>query len=114
MKKSGHVALTIVAAVGLAGCGRRGYDPCSAATFNEFACQQAVQQGGYYYNGTWYSMRYDHPYPYYYDSYHTYVSHGGSVYSHGGSYSSPSSSVERGGFGSHGASGSHGGSGSGE
>ena len=72
MKKSSQVTLTVVAAMALAGCGRR-YDPCDARTFNEFACQEAIQQGGYYYHGTWYRTSYYHPYPYYYDSYHTYV-----------------------------------------
>ena len=112
MKKSSQVALTIVAAVALAGCGRRRYDPCESATFNQMACLQAVEQRGYYYNGSWYSMQYGHPYPYYYDSYHTYVSRGGVVHSSpSGSYSRSSGGVERGGFGSHGSSGSHGGSG---
>jgi hypothetical protein len=106
MKKSSQVTLTVVAAMALAGCGRR-YDPCDARTFNEFACQEAIQQGGYYYHGNWYRTGYDHPYPYYYDSYHTYVSHGGSVHSSApGSYSHPSG-ISRGGFG---ATGSHGGS----
>src|SRR6478672_13620663 len=102
MKKSAQVTLTFVAAMALAGCGRR-YDPCEAATFNEFACQQAVQQGGYYYNNVWYRSSYYHPYPFYYDHYHTYVSHGGSVRSvSSGNYSHPSS-VSRGGFGSTGS-----------
>ena len=108
MKKSAQVTLTILAAAVMAGCGRH-YDPCDAASFNEPACQDAIRQGGYYYNGRWYSTRYGHPYPYYYDSYHTYVSHGGSSHSYG-SYSHPSSAgVSRGGFGS---TGSHGASGS--
>jgi hypothetical protein len=108
LKKSAQVTLTVVAAMALAGCGRR-YDPCDPRFFNEFACQGAVQQGGYYYHGIWYGSSYYHPYPYYYDSYHTYVSHGGSVYSSAaGSYSHPSG-VSRGGFGS---TGSHGSSGS--
>ncbi len=99
MKKSGQVTLTIVAAVALAGCARR-HDPCDAASFNAPACQEAIRAGGYYYNGRWYASHYSHPYPYYYDSYNTYVSRGGSVHS-SGSYSHPSSSgVTRGGFGS--------------
>lgn len=106
MKKSGQVTLTIVAAVALAGCGRH-YDPCRPETFNELACQEAVRGGGYYYNGRWYSTYYGHPYPYYYDSYHSYVSHGGSWHSSSHSSYSHPSGVSRGGFGS---TGSHGGS----
>jgi hypothetical protein len=106
MKKSGQVTLTIVTAMALAGCGRY-YDPCEPSTFNELACQQAVREGGYYYNGHWHGVHYSHPYPHYYDGYHTYVSHGGSVHS-SGSYAHPSG-VSRGGFGS---TGSHGSSGS--
>jgi hypothetical protein len=100
MKKSGQVTLTIVAAMALAGCGRR-YDPCDAASFNDLACQEAIAQGGYHYNGLWYARHYTHPYPYYYDSYHTYVSRGGAIHS-SGSYAHPSG-VSRGGFGSTGS-----------
>ena len=113
-RKSTQITLTVVAAAGLAGCGRRPIDPCEAQYFNQQACLEAVDSGGYYWNGSWYPMRYQ-AYPYYYDSYRTYVSHGGHVYSapssayvHSGGGSSPSrtagtpssSSVTRGGFGS--------------
>jgi hypothetical protein len=81
MKKSAKVTLTVVATVGLASCGRRHPDPCDAATFNEQACQQAVSSGGYYYGGSWHSMHYGYPYPYYFDSYHRFMSHGGHVVS---------------------------------
>ena len=57
-------------------------------------------------DGRWYPMLYSHPYPYYYDSYRSHISSGGTVrsapsssYSHP-SASSPSSSTPRGGFGS--------------
>jgi hypothetical protein len=109
MKKSRQVTLTILAAVALAGCGRR-YDPCDPRYFNDLACRDAVFNGGYYYHDVWYRTTYDHPYMYYYNSYHTHVALGG--YSHSSSYSSyshSSSSVTRGGFGS---TGSHGASGS--
>ena len=105
MKKSGQVTLTLLAAVALAGCARR-YDPCRPETFDEIACQQAIRQGGYHHNGAWYPMYYSHPYPYYYDGYHTYISHSGSSHSPGRSFGR-SSGVSRGGFGSigsHGAS----------
>jgi hypothetical protein len=114
MKKSAQVTLTIVAAVGMAGCGRR-LDPCEPASFNQQACQSAIDAGGYYWRGSWYPMSYHYPYPYYFDSYRTYVSRGGRVTTapaasyvgSGGSSihsSSPSTSgVERGGFGSTGA-----------
>ncbi len=105
MKKSTQVTLTLVAAMGLAGCGRR-LDPCDSATFNEQACQAAVNGGGYWWNGSWVPMRYSHPYPYYYDSYRGFVSRGGVVNAAPGrtygrpSGSSHSPSVSRGGFGS--------------
>jgi hypothetical protein len=102
MKKSAQVTLTLAAAMALAGCGRR-YDPCEAQAFNEQACQQAIQDRGYYYHGTWFPMYYSRPYPYYYDSYRGYLSRGGSVSgAPAGSYSHPAG-VERGGFGAHGA-----------
>ncbi len=117
MKKSTKVTLTVVAAVGLASCGRSRRDPCDRESFNEMACQDAVRSGGYYYGGSWYPMMYRYPYPYYYDSYRTHVSSGGRVYgAPAGSYARPSGStsspgVTRGGFGSTGAGHS---SGSGE
>jgi hypothetical protein len=110
MKKSHRVTLTVVAAVGLASCGRSRRDPCDQASFNELACQEAVRSGGYYYGGSWFPMAYHYPYPYYYDSYRTYVGSGGRVFSvPAGSYARPggagtsSPGVERGGFGSTGA-----------
>ena len=112
MRKPVRVTLTVVATVALAGCSRRRLDPCDSATFNEMACQEAVQNGGYYWGGSWYPMYYSHPYPYYYDQYHSYVVRGGSVVSApGASYARPSGGVVRGGFGAtgegHGA-GAHG------
>ena len=110
MKKSAKVTLTVVAAMGLASCGRSRRDPCDQALFNEMACQDAVRSGGYYYGGSWYPMMYHYPYPYYYDHYRTYIGGGGRVYSApAGTYARPggastsSPGVERGGFGSTGA-----------
>jgi len=114
MKKSVKVTITAVAAMGLALCGRRHSDPCTAETFNEMACQEAVRSGGYYWQGAWFPMMYSYPYPYYYDSYRRRVSSGGTVVSAPGqSYGRPgvsapgaaggSSGVERGGFGSTGS-----------
>lgn len=101
MRKSLRVTLTVVAAVGLASCNRRRVDPCDSASFNQQACQDAVASGGYYWHGSWYPMRYSHPYPYYYDQFHSYVSRGGSsVSAPAGAYGRPSGSVVRGGFGS--------------
>src|ERR1019366_138183 len=106
MKKSTKVTLTVVAAMGLASCGRSRPDPCEQGSFNELACQEAVR---YYYGGSWYPMVYHYPYPYYYDHYRTHVSSGGRVVSApAGSYARPggassSPGVSRGGFGSIGA-----------
>ena len=46
MKKSAGVRLTIVAAVGIAAYGQNRPDPCGAGSFNETACQAAVQAKG--------------------------------------------------------------------
>jgi hypothetical protein len=121
MKKSAKITLTLAAAAGMAACNRqRPPDPCEAASFNEQACNEAVRSGGYHYNGTWMPMYYSHPYPWYYDSYRSHVSRGGSVFSApSSSYARPSSGgsssgVSRGGFGSTGAGhASGGGSGAG-
>ena len=113
-RKSAKVTIAAVAAMGLAMCGRRHPDPCSAATFSEMACRDAVRSGGYYWQGSWFPMMYTYPYPYYYDSYRRHVSGGGTVVSAPGqSYGRPgvsapggaggSSGVERGGFGSTGS-----------
>jgi len=102
MKKSAKVTLTMVAAVGLAACQRQRLDPCQQATFDQQACEDAVRSGGYYWNGSWVPMIYHYPYPYYYDSYRSYVSGGGAVHpTPSGAYASPG--VSRGGFGSIGA-----------
>jgi hypothetical protein len=103
MKKSTKVTLTIVAAVGLASCGRSRRDPCEQAYFNDYACQDAIRSGGYYWGGSWVPMGYGYPYPYYYDHYRSYVNRGGRVISASpGSYARPSG-VTRGGFGSTGS-----------
>lgn len=95
--------MTVVAAMGLASCSRGRRDPCEAATFDEPSCQQAVQNGGYYWRGGWVPMRYGNPYPFYFDAYRSHVSRGGAVVAApAGSYAHPSGSagVSRGGFGS--------------
>src|SRR5271157_3820972 len=117
VKRSVRVTLTVVAAAALASCGRRAQDPCAPATFNEQFCQEAVSNGGYYWNGSWYPMVYSNPYPYYYDSYRSYRANGGQTDpAPGNVYGRPAGGVERGGFGAtgegHGASG--GASGAGE
>lgn len=118
MKRSSQVTLTVVAALGLAGCSRR-YDPCDERSFDATACADAVRGGGYYWNGSWVPMHYGHPYPYYYDSYRSRLSRGGPVTTAPvGSYARPAGStpgaggseaahpggsITRGGFGSTGA-----------
>ncbi len=102
MKKSAQVTLTLVATLALTACNRQRQDPCGSASFSEQACQDAIQNKGYYWHGTWVPMTYSYPYPYYYDSYRSYVRNGGAVHAApAGSYSA--SPVTRGGFGSIGA-----------
>jgi hypothetical protein len=109
------VTLTLVAAIGLAGCSRR-YDPCDDRTFDATACADAVRSGGYYWNGSWVPMTYGHPYPYYYDAYRARLTGGGVVTAApSGAYARPAGAgaagdpataapgVTRGGFGSTGA-----------
>jgi hypothetical protein len=113
MKRSSQVTLTVVAALGLAGCSRR-YDPCDERSFDAVACADAVRGGGYYWHGSWVPMTYSHPYPFYYDAYRSRISHGGAVVAvPGDSYARPgagageaahpSGGVVRGGFGATGA-----------
>jgi hypothetical protein len=99
MKRSSQVTLTVVAALGLAGCSRR-YDPCDERSFDAVACGDAVRGGGYYWNGSWVPMTYSHPYPFYYDSYRSRLSGGGSVVNlPAGTYARPAGSVPNGGAG---------------
>ena len=117
MKRSSQVTLTVVAAVGLAGCAHR-YDPCDERSFDATACGDAIRNGGYYWRGSWVPMMYSHPYPFYFDAYSSRVSRGGSVVTvPGGTYARPAGApasgggdaghgaggVTRGGFGSTGA-----------
>ena len=107
MRRSFHVSLTIAAGVALISCGRRPLDPCAPSSFNAQACQDAIHNGGYYWNGTWRPMSYAHPYPFYFDTYQSY--RGTSTAAPSYVYSRPAGAVERGGFGSTGEA--HGGSG---
>src|SRR5882672_10105759 len=127
MRKSTKVTLTVVAAMGMAGCSRH-RDPCDAPSFDAVACGDAIRSGGYYYGGHWYGMAYHFPYPYYYDAYRTHVTRGGAVVTApAGTYARPTSDsgkrfgtgsssggttsgsgVSRGGFGSTGAGNSSG------
>ena len=79
MKKSVHVTLTVVAAMGLAARAQSRPDPCVQSTFNEQACQGAVRARGYCWNGKWVSLTYHYPFPYYYDMYAEYMALGGTV-----------------------------------
>ena len=79
MKKSAAVRLTVVAAAGMAVHAQPRPDPCSAAAFNEQACQAAVQNRGYCWGGRWVHLKYHYPYPYYYDAFLDYVGSGGVV-----------------------------------
>lgn len=105
MKRSSQVTLTVVAALGLAGCSRR-YDPCDDRSFDAVACADAIRGGGYYWNGSWVPMTYSHPYPYYYDTYRSRLSRGGSVVTvPPGSYVRPSGAAASGGDAGHSSGG---------
>jgi hypothetical protein len=79
VKKSTAIRLTVVALAAIAARAQGRPSPCSAATFNDAACQAAVQASGYCWNGRWVKLQYHFPYPYYYDSYLNYLNTGGAV-----------------------------------
>ena len=54
-------------------------DPCLPASYHQAICDQAVQQHGYWYGGTWYPHVYAMPPLYYYNGYRSYVASGGRV-----------------------------------
>ena len=102
----------MVAAIGMAARGGQRPDPCAAATFNETACQAAIQDRGYCWNGKWIRFRYHYPFPYYYDAYQEYLASGGAVTAamvdscgpgRRGGFVSGAHAVSRAGFGSKGA-----------
>ena len=120
-KRSAAVPLSLVSALAAAvGCGPShpavagGVDPCLSPTYQQGACEYAVQHQGYYYGGSWYPHIYSQPALFYYNGYSHYVGSGGSVrvispgsYAPGiGGAAMPSgarSTVVRGGFGGIGA-----------
>ena len=77
MKRSLGLSLTVLAAFGVAARAQKRLDPCAAASFNGEACQAAVQNRGYCWNGRWVRMKYRQPYPYYFDVYDEFVATGG-------------------------------------
>ncbi|HTB16266.1 MAG TPA: hypothetical protein VK752_32080 [Bryobacteraceae bacterium] len=98
MKRSASVTLTLVVTLATVRA-QQGGDPCAAATFNGKVCQAAVHDQGYCSQGSRTSMSYPQSYPYYFDRYADYLSHGGAA--------NPSSAAKcprqlsaRGGFGS--------------
>ncbi len=103
MKRSTAVPLTIVSAlasvVGACGPSQPAIDPCEAATFNQPACEYAIEHQGYYYNGTWYPHVYGHPFLYYSQGYGSYIAGGGRVRSIAPGSFEPRAGVVRGGFG---------------
>jgi hypothetical protein len=80
MRKSSAVRLTIVAAIGMAAHAQSRLEPCASSTFNEAACEAAVKDNGYCWNGKWVRLQYHYPFPYYYDSYYQFLGQGGVPY----------------------------------
>jgi hypothetical protein len=77
MKRSLSIRLTVVAAVGIAAHGEPRLNPCTASSFNQQACEAAIQNHGYCWNGRWVNLKYHYPFPYYYDVYFDYIATGG-------------------------------------
>jgi hypothetical protein len=79
VKRSSSIRLTVVAAVGIAAHGEPRLDPCAASSFSQQACEAAIQNRGYCWNGRWVNLKYHYPFPYYYDAYLEYTAAGGVV-----------------------------------
>jgi hypothetical protein len=119
IKRSTAVPLSLVPALAsLVACGpsapavAAGVDPCLPQTYQQAACEYAVEHRGYYYGGSWYPHVYSHPALFYYNGYSGFVGSGGRVRAISPGNYSPSlggssagrSSVVRGGFGGIGSS----------
>jgi len=110
------VVLTVAAAMGMAR-GQLAPDPCDAGTFNTKSCKVAVQHMGYCDGSSFVPMTYSQRYPYYYDTYQSYLANGGvATAAAAGNCRHPHSGffgiypVSRGGFGATGSGHHHGGS----
>jgi hypothetical protein len=79
VKRSARVILTVAAAVSVAARGQQSLGPCEATAFNAKVCKTAIHHKGYCAGGNWVPMTYAQAYPYYYDSYQTYMAGGGQV-----------------------------------
>jgi hypothetical protein len=110
---------TLAALAGTTACPARNsvYDPCEQTSYVEMACDSAVANHGYYYNGTWFPHIYSYGALYYYTRYTGFIAGGGrvramspTIYVPHPSTPAARPSVVRGGFGSigagHGAAGS--------
>ena len=85
MKKSAHIQLLFLNSLVLSAVAcdnaQPTVDPCNQQTFNQPACEVAIQNRGYHYHGAWIPMIYPSPYPFYLSGYNSYVARGGTVYS---------------------------------
>jgi hypothetical protein len=110
VKRSARVILTVAAAVSVAR-GQQSLGPCDPAAFNAKVCKVAIHHKGYCAGGNWVPATYGQAYPYYYDSYQTYLADGGLVtaasaencHRPAGHFFSAAHGVSRGGFGGTGA-----------
>lgn len=83
MKKSSAIKFTllngIIITMGACGPSVLPPDPCKPMMYNPMACQEAVQNHGYYYQGDFFPMQYLYPYSYYYGGYNSYLAGGGYI-----------------------------------
>src|SRR5579863_10014187 len=79
VKRSARVILTVAAAMSVAARGQQSLGPCETTAFNAKVCKIAIHHKGYCSGGNWVPMTYAQAYPYYYDSYQTYMADGGQV-----------------------------------
>jgi hypothetical protein len=96
------VAVPLLAACAPSGqLAERPRDPCVPSSYDAPACQSAVTQHGYYYNGLFYPHFYGNSYLFYQSGYSGYIAAGGRSAAIEPSHFSPSfnSGTVRGGFG---------------
>lgn len=109
VRRSRAVPLSLVpilaAAISTACAHSPTYDPCEPDTYQQAACDAAVANHGYFYNGTWYPHVYSYAPFWYLNRYNGFIVGGGRVRSLSPTVYAPSAAspartgVVRGGFG---------------
>jgi hypothetical protein len=77
MKRSPHVLVSFVAAMGIVARGQDPVNPCDSATFNAKVCKSAVRLGGYCAPGGWTPVTLQQPYKDYVEMHRNFEQIGG-------------------------------------